>query len=917
MRNTLSKHGRKMAAVAAVTALMGAGIGSAPASAAPETLPVTALEWAGESGGMFGTAASRSSCDVNGDGTADTVIGDWGWDRPGASNVGAAYVLTGRAALDGGEVGDPTDSGAIRIDGPSSPSSALVGWSVSCLGDVNGDGFDDLALGSGSRTYHRVHIVLGNRDFANVDLDFLGAGGFVIEDPGASDAATGDNDNFGIAIGEVGDVNGDGLADIGIVDQLADNNGRTNSGRVWIIAGSESVRDVDLSDPVQRENRVLRTIDGAQPDERLGTVASAGDVNGDGIDDFSVSSYTATPWGPEVAVAGSAHVVFGDKDSGAVDLAAPGDHGFAVYGPMRQRDRLGISLAPAGDINGDGKADLIIGADGVSNAQTGSRNGGAAVIFGSTSTATVMTSPGARGYSVFACDDSELDTTCDSSHKVSRGYWINGPASNEKIGFSVASLPDVNGDGTPEIVLGGQNRSTWLVFGDKTRTRTLELADAGPETALKLGSGFGYAVGNAGDLDGNGTADVVSGGGNKATVFLLGALNTSTTLTAPERETFGQTIVLSAATTALVPAVGGTHEGTITFTANGMGIAGCKSLEVRGNLPVDCTTTVGWPAGAADIEAAFTSSGRGFAASSATRELAVDKRATQVTEVVLNKTSTNHGAGGVKATATVPGITTGRIEFLSARRVLGTSAVDAAGAATLLLPRDLAVGEHTVVARFLGTESLKVSAKTAAEETLLVFKSQTSVSAPALTSASGVYGKPGSVTAVVTGAKGGTVEFRSGSRVLGKVPVGASGAAKLSLPAMLAPGKYNISARYLGSTTAASSAVSPASRTLTVAKARLLGVTKVSGAPVKKHSKPTVTVRLGKLNNGSYPVGHVRLASGSWTKTQTLRASDKGTIKVLVGKSFSKPTKVTAKYLGNDTTAAGRVAGTIVKIAKR
>jgi hypothetical protein len=989
----------------AASLLAGAPVALAD-DAAPDSLPRLTLDLLGEQNGAFGTAASRTSCDLNGDGRQDTIVGDWGWDRQNLSNVGAAYVYLGGDELGGGDV---VDSGAVRIDGPQI-ANAFVGWSVSCLGDVNGDGLDDMILGSGSRTFNKAYVVLGSKDFGSIDLEFLGRDGFEISEPGADDKLSGDKstDNFGISVGEVGDINGDGLADIGIIDMLSDRNDRTNSGRAWVIAGSRSVANVDLSTSAGAE-RTLQVIDGATAEERLSNVQAVGDVNGDGLDDLAVSSYTAAPWGSAASAAGSATVIFGTERSLEVDLAELGEQGFTVYGPQRGKDRLGISLASAGDVNGDGLADLVIGADSVSS------TGGAAVVFGSPSTATVFTDP-SKGYSVWACDEGGTDPTCEDSGKDPRGYWINGVSAGKKLGFGVASLPDVNGDGRPELVLGAQGGGTWVVFGSASQRRAQNLDDLTSSNGLALGGVGGQVVGNAGDLDGNGVDDVVTGastGGNRAAVHLLGALKTRVELEAPEKSTATASTTLTASVSALVPAAVDRVAGTVDFTLDGRAIDGCSEVRLDAATAA-CTAELDADAGEHVFAAAFTPTAGTLAASTAEAKTTTAKAKVSVEGVSLSATRSVYGGGGVSATATVAGATTGTVTFSEGSSVLGTARVDSDGMATLALPVNLKAGSHTIAARYDGTARYAASPRVLAEDDLVISQATPTLSAPTLSVGSAVVGTAsvkasaqlssgvtsGSVTflegtstlgtakvsstglatlvlpaslgvgqhtisarfsgnenftetpvvkgatlqvrkatatlsaprlsassAVVgavsvkasaqlsSGVTSGSVTFFEGAKKLGTAKVGPTGLATLSLPASLGVGRHTVSAQYSGSERYLGTAVVKGG-TLTVAKASLKAAPKLTAAAVKKGTKPSVKITLGKLNNGAYPVGKVRVSAKGVNKTLSLKAAAKGATTVKLGVAFSTAGKVSVKYLGNATTSASSVASVTVKIKK-
>ena len=617
---------RKVAALAVALSLAGALAPASPAAAAPTDLPSPAdggpaelLRFTGDPSSATGNALADGSCDVDGDGYADLIAGAWFWDKAPTGNIGATYVVFGGPDVQGAALADPGEvpTGAVRIDGPAT-ANAFTGFAVGCLGDVDGDGIDDLAISH--YTAQRTYVVFGAEAFTGLTLDAMGDRGFTV----AGGPASG---NVGYSLAPVGDIDADGLDDFAVAEVAADTLGRTNNGRVWVLAGRDDITDVDLLAPA--DGQVLLTVDGALSEERLGTIAGVGDVNGDEVDDFLLGAYTSTPWGSGVAVPGAAYVVFGGT-TGAVDTAALGDDGFTIVGPKRQRDRLGISVAGAGDIDGDGLADLVVGADGVSNATTGPRNGGAAVVFGSPSNATVLTDPAATsGQSVFTCPDQVSDPgACVAP--VRRGYWIDGATAGDSTGFSVAGLGDVTGDGTADLALGAYGfdpanpeggtlsgaGALHVVAGDPDAVvqslSSPDQVDGFRLDGTAAGDRFGRQVASLGDVDGNGVDDLAVGAdfaargaaqNGEVTVALMGTLATTTTLTGPSTAMVDADATFTATVAKPAGAPTPISGGSVAFARGGAAVEGCEEVPVLDGTAT-CTTSFG-SAGPGEVTATF------------------------------------------------------------------------------------------------------------------------------------------------------------------------------------------------------------------------------------------------------------------------------------------------------------------------
>ena len=183
---------------------------------------------------------------------------------------------------------------------------------------------------------------------SNIDLN---------TDPGVAVDGAAAFDQAGRRVAAAGDVNGDGKDDVIVGASNADNNARTDSGSAYVIYGSGSPGDLDLSGLTQAQGF---RIDGAAADDRLGYSADgAGDVNGDGYDDVIVGAYNAD--NNSRADSGSAYVIYGAATQVNLNLSSlTSTRGFLIDGAAAD-DNAGLANAGAGDVNGDGKDDVIVG----------------------------------------------------------------------------------------------------------------------------------------------------------------------------------------------------------------------------------------------------------------------------------------------------------------------------------------------------------------------------------------------------------------------------------------------------------------------------------------------------------------------------------------------------------------------------
>ena len=482
--------------------------------------------------------------DVNGDGIEDIIVGARYTVSNGKSQAGESYVVFGRTtgfpatfelfSLFPQAGGDGTAGFVLQgID-----VFDYSGGSVSNAGDVNGDGIDDLIIGAesadpnGTPQAGESYVIFGpNTGFpAAFALSSLfpegggdGTAGFVLKGIDGYDGS-------GISVSNAGDVNGDGIDDFIIGASAAYPNGQILGGESYVVFGRTTGFPAafelrSLFPEAGGDGTAGFVLKGIDKVDKLGrSVSSAGDVNGDGIDDFIIGARGADPNGENSA--GESYVVFG-RTTGfpAIFLlhnlspqgGGDGTEGFVLPG-IDGNDHSGGSVSGAGDVNGDGIDDVIIGASG------GDPNG--------------VTNAG-ESYVVFGRNSGfpaafELSTLFpEGGGDGTAGFVLKAiDAGRDFDGISVSGAGDVNGDGIDDFIIGARYAETngefeagesYVVFGRSTGfTALFELRSLFPEAGGDGTAGFvlkgidagdksGHSVSNAGDINGDGIDDFIIG----------------------------------------------------------------------------------------------------------------------------------------------------------------------------------------------------------------------------------------------------------------------------------------------------------------------------------------------------------------------------------------------------------------------
>jgi hypothetical protein len=440
----------------------------------------------GQNTGNYFGASSSTAGDVNGDGYSDLIIGAYGYNR--------IYIYHG----------SPTGLiGPTRI---LSLGSSQFGFSVSTAGDVNGDGYSDVIIGSPafSSDKGRVCVYYGSSVGISTTPDW---------------SATGENagDYFGCSVSFAGDVNGDSYSDVIIGAYIY----LTYIGKTYVYYGSSTGLSTTSN----------WTATGENAGDYFGcSVSTAGDVNGDGFSDVIIGTKEYSNF------KGKAYVYYGSSIglSAIPNWTATGEN-IQYY--------FGCSLSTAGDVNGDGYSDVLIGARGGHLVEP-IYKGKTYLYYGSStglSTLPNWTATGENDYDYFGFSvsiagdvngdgysDIIIGASCYSMYAKGKAYVYYGSPTGlsstsnwtaigentyNYLGYSVSTAGDVNGDGYSDVIIAARQYSSergkaYVYFGSSTGLSTLPNWTAVGENG---GDYFGQSVSTAGDVNGDGYSDIIIG----------------------------------------------------------------------------------------------------------------------------------------------------------------------------------------------------------------------------------------------------------------------------------------------------------------------------------------------------------------------------------------------------------------------
>ncbi len=426
--------------------------------------------------------------------------------------LGSLYTITYQNVS---ATGDEIVSNTIEINnntanGPVLNDSDNFGFSIADIGDLNGDGISDIAVGAtgddaGGSNSGAIHVMFMNSNGSvsnTIEINNNTTNGPVLNG----------GDSFGYSIANIGDLNNDGISDIA-VGATGDDAGGANRGAIHVmfmdsngtVSNTIEINNLTANGPVLNNNDLFGS-----------SIANIGDLNGDGIFDIAVGAIGDDAGG---ASRGAIHVMFMNSNGSVSDTIEINNN--TANGPvLNDVDYFGSSIANIGDLNNDGISDIAVGADG---------DGVASIVIGAI-------------HVMLMNSDGSVSSTIEINNNTANGPVLNSNLDN--FGSSIANIGDLNNDGISDIAVGaiGDDASrgaihVMLMNSNGSVSNTIEINDLtanGP--VLNGGDQFGSSIVNIGDLNGDGISDIAVGatgddvgGSNRGAIHVL-FINSSTLL---------------------------------------------------------------------------------------------------------------------------------------------------------------------------------------------------------------------------------------------------------------------------------------------------------------------------------------------------------------------------------------------------
>ncbi len=370
-------------------------------------------------------------------------------------------------------------------------SDDQFGISVASLGDLDGDGVTDLAVGANRDDD-------GGSDRGAVYILFMNSNGTVrthqkISATNGLLGALDNDDRLGESVASLGDLDGDGVPDLAVGAYL-DDDGGANRGAIYVLF-------LNADGTVRAWRKISSTTGGFtgpldNNDQFGATVTSLGDLDGDGVTDLAVGAYLDDDGGSD---RGAVYVLFMNTNGTVRAQQKISNNAGGVIGPLDDNDLFGVSVASLGDLDADGVTDLAVGA-------VGDDDGGG-------------------GYGAVYILFMNTNGTVRAQQKISSTTGgFSGTNDNDNFGISAASIGDIDGNGVGDLAVGANldddggssdRGAVYILFLNSNGTvraeQKISSSSGGFTGPLHSFDYFGFGIVSFGDLNGNGLTDLAVG----------------------------------------------------------------------------------------------------------------------------------------------------------------------------------------------------------------------------------------------------------------------------------------------------------------------------------------------------------------------------------------------------------------------